>query len=58
MRRTMSNVTDGVLLDVREISLTDLAAEPDSQSTGFDLALERILSGDAQSCYNSFSSSI
>ena len=54
----MSNVTDGVLLDVREISLTDLAAEPDSQSTGFDLALERILSGDAQSCYNSFSSSI
>jgi hypothetical protein len=53
MRRNMiNNVGDGLLLDVRGISLAD--PEP----TGLDLALERILASNAGCNFNSFGSSI
>ncbi|HUN30591.1 MAG TPA: hypothetical protein VMU95_01120 [Trebonia sp.] len=50
----MSNVTDGLLPDVREISLTDF----DHDSTALGLALERILSASSDCGFSSFTSSI
>ena len=52
----MNNVGDGQLLDVREISITDL----EFASTGSALrgALKRILSSNPDCNFNSFNSSI
>jgi hypothetical protein len=53
VRRVMiSNVGDGLLLDVRGIGLAN--PEP----TGLDLALDRILSSSSGCNFNSFNSSI
>lgn len=50
------DVADGLLLDVREVSLAELLPEGDESS--FARALERLLSSNIDSNYNSFSSSI
>lgn len=56
MRRTMNDVADGLLLDVREISIIDLEfADTDS---ALSRALERILSSNPDCNFNSFNSSI
>jgi hypothetical protein len=56
MRRTMNNVADGLLLDVREISISDLEfADADS---ALSIALERILASNRECNFNSFNSSI
>lgn len=56
MRRTMNNVADGLLLDVREISIIDLEfADTDS---ALSRALERILASNHECNFNSFNSSI
>jgi hypothetical protein len=47
-----NNVSDGLLLDVRDFSLSDLG------STALDDALERILSSNSGCNFNSFNSSI
>jgi hypothetical protein len=53
VRRIMiNNVGDGLLLDVRGIGLAE------SDPTGLDIALERILSSNSGCNFNSFSSSI
>jgi hypothetical protein len=54
-RRIMNDVADGLLLDVREISITDL--EFDTQSA-LSRALERILESNNECNFNSFNSSI
>ena len=52
----MNDVADGLLLDVREISITDLEfADTDS---ALSRALNRILSSNADCNFNSFNSSI
>lgn len=51
----MNDVADGLLLDVREISITDL--EFDTQSA-LSRALERILESNNECNFNSFNSSI
>lgn len=56
MRRTMNNVADGLLLDVREISITDL--EFTDGDSALSLALERILASNPDCNFNSFNSSI
>jgi hypothetical protein len=48
----INNVTDGVLLDVRGLSLSDLG------STALDDALARILSSNSGCNFNSFNSRI
>jgi hypothetical protein len=53
-RRTMNDVADGLLLDVREISITDLEfADSDS---ALSQALERILASRPERtfCFNNF----
>ena len=50
------DVTDGLLLDVREISLFELLDHNNGSS--FDKALERLLTSNVCSNFNSFSSSI
>jgi len=56
LRRTMNvDVADGLLLDVRDISIADLHFDDES---GLDRALERILASNAECNFNSFSSSI
>jgi hypothetical protein len=50
------DVADGVLLDVRDISMADLL--PDDGSSALDKALERLLTSSVDGCYNSFSSKI
>jgi len=54
----INNVTDGVLLDVRGISLSDLGSTAPDSSTGLDHALARILSSNSGCNFNSFNSSI
>jgi hypothetical protein len=52
----MNDVADGLLLDVSELSITDLEfGEADS---ALSLALERILVSNSGCNFNSFSSSI
>jgi hypothetical protein len=55
MRRTMNDVADGLLLDVRAITITDLEFATDS---ALERALERILSSNPDCNFNSFNSSI
>ena len=50
----MSNVTDGVLPDVRKFNLADL----DGDSTALSRALERFLSPNGECGFSSFNSSI
>jgi hypothetical protein len=52
----MSNVADGLLLDVRGISIADL--ELDDRESALFQALERILEANTGCNYNSFNSSI
>jgi hypothetical protein len=55
-RRTMNDVADGLLPDVREISVTDLEfADADS---ALSLALKRILTSQPDRSFNSFNNSI
>jgi hypothetical protein len=56
MRRTMNDVADGLLLDVRKISITDLGFD-DGQSA-LNQALRRILATSTECNFNSFNSSI
>jgi hypothetical protein len=48
----INNIGDGLLLDIRAVSLADPAP------TGLDLALERIVSSTGCCNFNSFNSSI
>lgn len=52
----MNDVADGLLLDVREISITDLEFAGDESA--LDRALARILVSSAKREFSSFSSSI
>ncbi|HEY1626792.1 MAG TPA: hypothetical protein VGG16_23645 [Streptosporangiaceae bacterium] len=52
----MNDVADGLLLDVREISITDL--EFTGEESAFDRALTRILTSSTKREFSSFSSSI
>ena len=54
----INNVTDGVLLDVREISLSELGSTASGSSTALDHALARILSSNSGCNFNSFNSRI
>ena len=55
----INNVTDGVLLDVRGISLSDLDSTAlDGSTTALDNALARILSSNSCCNFNSFNSRI
>jgi hypothetical protein len=54
-RRIMDEVTDGVLLDVRDADITDLLAE--SVKGHISTALDEVLSSGADS-WNGFSNSI
>jgi hypothetical protein len=54
MRRIMTNIADGALVDVRGISLADLDAEP----IALDRALARILTPSDECRFSSFTSSI
>jgi hypothetical protein len=56
VRRTMKDVADGLLLDVREISITDLKFS--DGNSAFSRALTRILSSNTNCNFNSFNSSI
>jgi hypothetical protein len=56
LRRIMNNVADGLLLDVREISITDL--EFADEESALNLALRRILMSNSEYNFNSFHSSI
>ena len=51
------DVADGLLLDVREVSLADMLL-PEGDESSFAKALKRLLSSNNDSNYNSFSSSI
>jgi hypothetical protein len=56
-RRIMNeDVADGLLLDVRGISMADLLL--DDEDSGLVRALNRLLSSNVDTRYNSFSSSI
>jgi hypothetical protein len=58
LRRIMKDdVADGLLLDVREVSLAELLL-PEGDESSFARALERLLSSNIDSNYNSFTSSI
>lgn len=52
----MNDVADGLLLDVREISITDL--EFAGEDSALDRALSRILTSSTRSEFSSFNSSI
>jgi hypothetical protein len=52
----MNDVADGLLLDVREITITDL--EFTDEEPALDRALKRILTSNTGCNFNSFSSSI
>ena len=51
------DVADGLLLDVREVSLSELLRQGGDES-GLTKALKRLLSSNIDGDYNSFSSSI
>jgi hypothetical protein len=55
-RKSMSSVADGLLLDVREISIADL--ELDDRESALFRALERILASNTGCNFNSFNSSL
>lgn len=55
-RRIMNDVADGLLLDVREISITDL--EFADAESALSQALRRILASNDKCGYTSFGSSI
>jgi hypothetical protein len=58
LRRIMNeDVADGLLLDVREVSLSELLRQGGDESS-LTKALKRLLSSNIDSNYNSFSSSI
>jgi hypothetical protein len=50
------DVADGLLLDVREVSLADLVL--DDEESGLARALKRLLGSNADSGYSSFNSII
>ena len=52
----MNDVTDGLLLDVREISITDL--EFADEESALSRALQRILMSNTDCGFSSFNSSI
>lgn len=55
----INNVTDGVLLDVRRTSLSELSSTAvDNSGTALDHALARILSSNSGCNFNSFNSRI
>jgi hypothetical protein len=56
VRRIMNDVADGLLLDVREISIADL--EFTDEESALNQALRRILTSNADCNFNSFNSSI
>jgi hypothetical protein len=56
LRRTMIDVADGQLLDVREISFTELSFT--DEESALDRALKRILMSAPGCDFNSFNSSI
>jgi hypothetical protein len=56
VRRIMNDVADGLLLDVREISISDL--EFTDEDSALNRALRRILKSNADCNFNSFNSSI
>jgi hypothetical protein len=56
LRRTMNDVADGLLLDVRESTLADL--EFTDEGSALDRALNRILTSNTGCNFNSFNSSI
>jgi hypothetical protein len=56
VRRSMNDVADGLLLDVREISIADL--EFSDRDSALNRALERILSSNSGCNFNSFNASI
>jgi hypothetical protein len=58
LRRIMNDdIADGVLLDLREVSLPELLLL-DGEESGMIKALNRLLSSNIDSNFNSFSSSI
>jgi hypothetical protein len=56
LRRTMNDVADGLLLDVREISIADL--EFTDEESALNRALRRILMSNDECGFSSFNSSI
>jgi hypothetical protein len=52
----MSNVADGLLLDVREINIADL--QLDNRESALFRSLERILESNTGCNFNSFNSSV
>jgi hypothetical protein len=56
LRRTMNNVADGLLLDVRDISITDLQFT--DEESALNRALQRILMSNSDCGFSSFNSSI
>jgi hypothetical protein len=50
-----ADVADGLLLDVRDMDITDLRFDGES---GLDRALERILAANSECNFNTYSSSI
>jgi hypothetical protein len=55
-RRIMNDVADGLLLDVRDISIADL--EFTDEESALSRALQRILASNSECSFNSFNSSI
>lgn len=55
-RRIMNNVADGLLLDIREVDITDL--EFADEESALNRALQRILISDTERSFSSFNSSI
>lgn len=56
VRRNMNDVADGLLVDVREISITDL--EFTDEDSALSRALRRILKSNGDGNFHSFNSSI
>jgi hypothetical protein len=58
VRRTMNDVADGLLLDVREINISDSDFADADAGSALSRALERILNSNTCCNFNSFNSSI
>jgi hypothetical protein len=56
VRRIMNDVADGLLLNVREISITDLKFT--DEESALNPALQRILTSNSDCNFNSFNSGI
>jgi hypothetical protein len=52
------DVADGLLLDLRGVSITDLLTAEDDMESGLTAALQRILESNVGKQLNSFNSSI